>query len=325
MLFKRFIMGLLCCTLAAFLFSCSKNEKSQLNNTLIVFHAGSLSMPVKEMKALFEKENPGLNIVTQAEGSVTCARMIGDLNKPCDVFMSADYKVIDDILIPKYASWCIKFASNQMAIVYTPKSKYASEINSSNWYKILERPDVVCGRSNPNDDPCGYRALLTLKLASIYYKDPGLYNAIVNNKNSNAVLMRPKEVDLISLLQVGQIDYVFLYRSVAIQHGLKYVELPPEVNLGDSKYEKYYSQVSVGISGATPGSVIEQKGGPMTYGLTIPKNSPNPALALKFVEFVLSKNGGSKIMDENGQPPVVPSPTVSYDSLPEQLKQFAAK
>lgn len=305
------------------LVSCSKSDNS--HQDLIVFHAGSLSMPVKEMKTAFEKEHPGVNITLEADGSVMCARKISDLHKPCDVFLSADYKVIDEILIPEYASWCIKFASNQMSIVYTDKSKYASEINSDNWYKILQRSDVFCGRSNPNDDPCGYRALLTLKLASIFYNDKGLYDAIVNNKSSNAVLMRSKETDLISLLQVGQLDYIFLYRSVAIQHGLKYVELPAQVNLGDEKFEKYYAQVSIQITGKTPGSVIDQKGEGMTYGLTIPTSSPNPELALKFVEYVLSKDGGSKIMTNNGQPSVVPDQTSTYDSLPQQLKQYALK
>lgn len=322
---KKLINGVACCVIVAFFSSCSEGDKNQYNNTLIVFHAGSLSMPVKEMKKAFEKEHPGTNIVLEAEGSVMCARSISDLHKPCDVFLSADYKVIEDILIPKYTAWCIKFASNQMAIVYTDKSKYASEINSNNWYKILERPDVICGRSNPNDDPCGYRALLTLKLASIFYNDKTLYDSIINNKNSNAVLMRSKETDLISLLQVGQLDYIFLYRSVAIQHGFKFVQLPPEVNLGDAKFENYYAQAVVQITGKTPGSVMEQKGEPMTYGLTIPTSSPNPELALKFIEYVLSKDGGSKIMDENGQPSVVPDQTASYDFLPEQLKPYALK
>ena len=298
--------------------SCSKQDDS--GKQLIIFHAGSLSMPLKEMKAQFEKENPGVSIVTQAEGSVTCARMISDLNKQCDVFMSADYKVIDDILIPKYASWNIKFASNQIVVAYTDKSKGSSAINENNWYKVLQEKGVVCGRSNPNDDPCGYRVLQMLKLASIYYKDKGMYDVIVN---SHSKVTRPKETDLISLLQVGQIDYLLIYKSIAAQQGFKYIQLPPEVNLGDSKFTKYYQQVSVDITGNKPGAVITQKGEPMTYGLTIPKNAPNPELALKFVEFVLSKNGGLKIMEENGQPSVVPSPTSTYNELPEALKKDA--
>ncbi len=325
MKFRKLLTFLAFLGFAFILSSCSDKGKQESKNTLVVFHAGSLSLPVKEMIKGFEKENPSVNIANVADGSVMCARKIADLHKPCDVFLSADYKVIDQVLIPKYASWCIKFASNQMAIVYTDKSKYASEINSDNWYKILERPDVVCGRSNPNDDPCGYRALLALKLASIFYKDKNLYDSIVNNKKSESVLMRPMEVDLISLLQAGQIDYIFLYRSVAIQHGLKFVQLPPQVNLGDPKLEKYYSQVSVDIAGKTPGSFIEQKGAPMIYGLTIPKDSPNPELAQKFVEYILSKDGGSKIMEDNGQPSVVPSQTATYKELPEALKKYATE
>ncbi|MCP4177977.1 MAG: tungstate ABC transporter substrate-binding protein WtpA [bacterium] len=324
---KKIVGLLLIGILACFLAGCSKNDNKNTvkkNNNLIVFHAGSLSVPLAQMKKAFEKKYPGTNIILEAAGSRMCARKIADLKQKCDVMMSADYSVINQILIPKYASWCLKFANNQMAIVYTKKSKYANEINSSNWYKILQRKGVVCGHSNPNDDPCGYRALLTMKLASIYYHDNGLFQKI-NDKKGGMVVMRPKETDLLSLLEVGQIDYIFLYKSVAEQHNLEYVELPPQVNMSSLKYANYYKQVKVEVSGKTPGSKITKYGAPMLYGLTIPKNAPNPKLAMKFVEFVMNKNEGGKIMEENGQKSVVPAKTSTYNELPQALKKYAVK
>ncbi|HKL75614.1 MAG TPA: substrate-binding domain-containing protein, partial [Halanaerobiales bacterium] len=110
-----------------FLFSCNTDKK---NNELIIFHAGSLSVPFKQIKKQFEKENPDIDVFLESAGSVKCARKIADLNKPCDIMASADYKVIDNLLIPEFTDWNIRFAGNEMAIVYHDKSKYAEEINA---------------------------------------------------------------------------------------------------------------------------------------------------------------------------------------------------
>jgi len=67
---------------------------------LIVFHAGSLSIPFKEMGEAFTKKYPGVKIQREAAGSRTCARKITDLKRPCDVMASADYTVIQNLLLP---------------------------------------------------------------------------------------------------------------------------------------------------------------------------------------------------------------------------------
>jgi molybdate/tungstate transport system substrate-binding protein len=150
------------------------NQSKNNNQKLIVFHAGSLSMPMKEMAAAFEKENPGVRVLLESGGSVACARKITDLKQPCDVMASADYKVIDQLLIPQYADWNLAFALNEMAIVYAPNAKFADSMNARNWYKLLERTDVSFGRSDPNADPCGYRAVQCMQLSERFYKKPGL-------------------------------------------------------------------------------------------------------------------------------------------------------
>ncbi|HPC16143.1 MAG TPA: tungstate ABC transporter substrate-binding protein WtpA [Candidatus Hydrogenedentes bacterium] len=289
---------------------------------LIVFHAGSLSVPMKEMAAAFAAEYPAVRVLAEASGSRECARKISDLGKPCDVMASSDYAVIDTLLIPKFADWNIKFAGNEMAIVFTGASKYADEINGNNWHEILRKTDVAFGRADPNSDPCGYRTVLTMKLAEDFYRRPGLADALAGK---DLRYMRPKETDLLALLETRTIDYLFLYRSVAVQHGLKWLTLPNEINLKDAALADHYKTVSVEITGEKPGTTIIQHGEPMVYGITIPKNAPNPKAAMAFTAFLLDKGKGLTIMEKNGQPPLVPAISETYEKIPESLRKYVLK
>jgi molybdate/tungstate transport system substrate-binding protein len=287
---------------------------------VIIFHAGSLSIPLKQMAEAFNKQYPNVKVLREAGGSRICARKITDLKKPCDIMASADYSVIDTLLIPKYASWDIHFATNQMAIMYRPDSKYAKEINGNNWYKILLRKGVQYGHSDPNADPCGYRSLLVWQLAEKHYKDPGLYKKLLDHCPPQNI--RPKETDLIALLEAGQLDYVFIYKSVCEQHHMPFVALPDQINLGSPAYADFYKQATLKISGKKPGTFVEKKGAPMIYGLTIPNDAPHRAWAIKFLAFTLGPQGRA-IMEKNGQQAIYPA-KVSGDAgkLPAELKQF---
>jgi len=293
---------------------------------IVVFHAGSLAVPFKHIKKAFEVKYPEYNVVLEAAGSRACARKIIDIGKPADVMASAAYKVIDNLLIPKYAKFNAHFATNELAIVYTDKSKYADEINSKNWPKILLRSGVKIGHSNPNLDPAGYRAMLVTKLAEIYYKMPGLFKKLLGyndfyksgEENRKKVIIRPKETDLLGLLEAGAFDYLYIYKSVAEQHHLKYVTLPPQISLKSAKYADFYKKVSFKISGKKPGTWIVKKGSPMIYGITVVQHGDkmpiNKEGAVKFVNFILSQ-AGQAIMKKDGQGPINPPVITGDDSI----------
>ena len=294
-----------------------------LSGKVIIFHAGSLTIPLAEIEKQFEAKYPGVDVLREAAGSQKCARKITDLKKPCDLMASADYKVIDKLLIPSYADWNIRFATNQLVLCYTDKSKYAGEVNNKNWHEILRRDGIIWGHSDPNLDPCGYRALMVLQLAEKYYNVPELYEkAIANRPKEN---IRPKSVELVSLLQTGNMDYAWEYLSVAVQHGLQYILLPDEINLGNYQFDKLYSQAVVKVTGKKPGTFMDMKGGSVTYGLTMIKNAPNAKAAIAFLEHMLNPQGGLKVLKDMGQPPFVPCrvPTEAMRaSLPEPLKNL---
>ena len=68
---------------------------------LIMFHAGSLSVPFAAMEKAFEAKFPGVDLLREAGGSTKMARLISEVGKPADLMASADYKVIDSTLMPE--------------------------------------------------------------------------------------------------------------------------------------------------------------------------------------------------------------------------------
>jgi len=296
------------------------NAQAEPSGKLTIFHAGSLSVPFAEIEKNFEKMYPKVDVQRESGGSTKMARLISEVGKPADIMASADYVVIDKNLIPKFASWNIRFASNQMVLCYTDKSKFANEVNSDNWIDILGRKGVVWGHSDPNLDPCGYRSLMVLQLAEKFYGKAGLYDTLIANRPRKNV--RPKSVELISLLQSGHMDYAWEYLSVAVQHGLKYVTLDKHLNLGDYTMTPYYKSARVKVTGKKPGAFVERVGKSITYGITKIDKAPNPEAADAFLAYLFAPDGGLKILKDMGQPPFVPVRTDAQGitKLPEAVK-----
>ncbi len=304
--------------LAIFLLTGCGNSHSGKSKEIMVFHAGSLSVPFRQLKDEFEKKNPGVKILLEPAGSLVCARKVTELKKPCDIIASADYFVINELLIPGYTNWSIRFATNEIVIAYHEKSRYSSEINADNWVDILLKNDAIYSRSDPDSDPCGYRTVFTLMLAEKYYNKERLTEKMVSK---NKDFIRPKEVDLIALIESNAIDYMFQYKSVAIQHGLKYIELPDEINLSDPTKTEIYKSLSIDVTGSKPGSKMKVTGDYINYSMTVLDNAPQRNEAIDFLCYILSDKG-LEIFKKNGQNPIIPFSTEQPDKLPSKVLQF---
>jgi molybdate/tungstate transport system substrate-binding protein len=290
------------------------------NGDLIIYHAGSLTVPLKKMIAEFNAVYPDVKVTTKAGGSTKMARLISDKGETADIMASADYKVIDNYLIPEFADWNIRFATNRLVLCYTDKSKMADKVNADNWHEILRNPEVSWGHSDPNLDPCGYRSLMVMQLAEKFYKIDGLYDELLANRPKENV--KAKAVQLVELLQSGELDYGWEYRSVAVQHGLRFVELDDAVNLGSYKFDDTYKGATVKVTGKKAGSFMEKKGKSITYGITRIKNAPHGEAADAFLQYMLSEDKGLKILEDLGQPPFIPARIPSEDMkkrLPENI------
>jgi molybdate/tungstate transport system substrate-binding protein len=103
------------------------------------------------------------------------------------------------------------------------------------------------------------------------------------------------------LVQAGELDYSWSYASIAKTAGLRYVDLPPEINLSDPKLAQWYGQAAVRLPGAARAGSdsVEFRGEPIVYALTIPTAAPHPRTAEAFVHFVFSPEGQA-ILKANG-------------------------
>ena len=285
---------------------------------LIIFHAGSLAVPLKQIAKAYENKNPDTKIYLESAGSLVCARKVTELKKPCDIIASSDYFVINELLIPTYASWSIRFATNEIVIAYSEKSRYSNEINADNWIDVLQRKDVIYSRSDPDSDPCGYRTVFTFKLAEKYYSIIGLEEKM---ESKNREYIRAKEVDLVALLETNAIDYMFQYKSVAIQHGFKYISLPKEINLSDPSMNTIYSSVNTDVAGSKPGTKMKVTGDFINYSITILDSAPQKDEAIYFLDFMLSTEG-MNIFRMYGQEPLVPMMAEPSVRLPAKLLKY---
>ena len=133
------------------------------------------------------------------------------------------------------------------------------------------------GRSNPAADPSGYQILQMLQLANGYYHDPGSSASVLKNSPDSSVA--ETETSLLAALQSGQIDYLAIYKSSALESHLKYIALPTQINLSDPAMAAGYAKVSIHA-----GSLGTLTAKPIIYGMTIPTSAPNSALGEKFIQ-----------------------------------------
>ncbi len=330
---KIFLLIILFILILSFLF---QHFFLSYKNSITIFHAGSLTEVIEDL-ALIMKSEYDIEILNEPSGSIDAIRKITDLNKIADIVMVSDYRLIINMMFSKI-NWTLIFATNEMVIVFTEKSKYYNEINSENWLNILLKPDVRIGFSDPNKDPCGYRSLMVLGLASIYYNNEEPLKMLENhagieyilnesgiffdvskgvNPDSLKIFIRNKELDLLALIETGIIDYAFEYKNIAISKKLKYIELPKEINLAEQSLNNFYSKIFITIIGEKE-KKENLRGAFISYGLTIPKNALHKDAARKFIELLIS-NKGKKILLENGFKPL--EKPIVIGEVPEWLKE----
>jgi molybdate/tungstate transport system substrate-binding protein len=324
---------------------------------LRVLFAGSLIIPFAKVEQEFEAVHPDIDVNMEGHGSIQAIRIVGDLHEQADVVITADYQLIPMLLYAAedpdsghiYSDWSAIFATNRMALAYSADSAFADEITADNWFDVINRDGVRLGMSDPRVDANGYRALMTVRLAEGFHSATDLFTRtfggvfrvpihlsetgggtlisvpeILETKSNSHIVLRPYSVNLLPLLESGDIDYAFEYESVIRQHGLEYVSLPPEINLSDPAQAEKYGHVTVKLDFQRFASVKpEFVGEPIRYGATIPSNARHPQEAVRLLAFLLGPEG-QRIMAENYQPMIVPALTDNYDALPEPLKALCA-
>lgn len=258
------------------------------NGPLVVFTAGSLARPMRAALDSFAASN-GVRYELESAGSLETARKLTELGKTPDVIALADEDVFPKVLVPEHATWYVRFAENRIVLAYTDRSRFAAEIDSTNWWQVLQRPGLEIGRSNPDLDPAGYRTLMVFQLAERLYAQPGLSAAL--ERSADRRNMRPKEIDLVALLESGDLDYAWFYESMARASGVRHVQLPASIDLSSAANVDAYANATVRVIGAAVSDTVVMRGAPIRYAFSIPLQAAHAALGERFAAYLLSPEG----------------------------------
>lgn len=272
-------------------------------NTLAVFNAAALGPPFHDALEAFGAQEPDLLPAQHNAPSLEVVRMVTELGRVPDILAVADHALLDSLIVPTHAAWYVLFGTNALVLAYGPRSRFRDEITTDNWWQVLLRKGVEVGRSDMRVDPSGYRADMAMQLAERFYQRPGLtaqLRATIPERN-----VRRAEADLSAHLETGELDYGWTYESLARAHGLKYVKLPSAIDLSDPAQAALYREATVTLPAAQGRPAITLTGAPIVFALTVPRDAPHPAVAQRFVAFLLSDSGRS-VLRKSGFVPLEP-------------------
>jgi molybdate/tungstate transport system substrate-binding protein len=332
------IAAMACATMGG----CGSSSDSE--KTLVIYHHGSPTPAIETAEKAFEAKYPDTKVIREKGDALTNMRKVTDLGKFADIVYTDDYSIIPPVMFPKYADFWIRYAHDEMTLAYAANSKHASEVNSENWYKILQSPEVKWGIADPNAGPDGYFSLGQIMLSNIYYKS-GIFKDLVAantditatesggrytincpenlNPKSPRVVIRPDPETLYPMILAGEIDYAFGYMGSVIgegPEGIRTIKLPAQVNLSDlSLVPTVYNKVTINLFSDKPDRKISVTLGAKANGLTIPLNARNKKAAADYLEIFLSKVGQDALTRVHITP-LSPAETNDLTKAPENLR-----
>jgi molybdate/tungstate transport system substrate-binding protein len=270
-----------------------------------VAYAGSMGVVMDRfIGPAFAKAN-GVEFQGIGQGSYGLARQLEGRLLQADVFVAITPGPIEIVKKAGLAGPAVPVASTQMVIAYSTRSRFVRELDAAAqgrkpWYEVMQTPGLRFGRTDPATDPQGQNIIFTMLIAQNFYKQPGMADRILGGyQNPQQIFTEPS---LLSRLEAGQIDASSGYLSAVKSHRLPYIGLPDEINLSNPEMDSsWYKTVQFSIRLAS-GKEATLNTQPLVFYATVLKDSRQPALAGKFVQFLQGPEG-QKMLSDNGYGP----------------------
>jgi molybdate/tungstate transport system substrate-binding protein len=239
----------------------SQARAAKASGDVDVISAGSLdTLMTKSVGPAFHAAT-GYTLVDTSGGSSADAAEIKNKVYVADVFVSAS-PAVDATLEGKsngdWISWYASFASSPEVLGYYPKSKFASDLKTMPWYKVITLPGFRLGRTNPTQDPGGVLAAKALEETATAQHLPALKTLATETADEYS------EDAEESGIQTGQLDASFMYEADAISQDSPFVKLTGVNLAGD-------------------------------YTITLVKGAPHTAAAEAFIKFLLGPTGQAEM------------------------------
>lgn len=226
-----------------------------------MFSAGSLdTLLTKSVGPAFHAAT-GYTLVDTSQGSGTLEADIKNETAVADVFISAsptDMAGLVGASNGNWTTWYASFAASPEVLGYYPKSKFAKDLQTEPWYKVITMPGFRLGRTDPSQDPGGVLAVKALNETAAAQNLPALKT--LATETSDEYAEDTEQADI----QTGQLDASFMYEADAISQGSPYLPLTGTSLAGD-------------------------------YTITVLANAPHLAAAEAFVNFLLGSTGQSEM------------------------------
>lgn len=267
---------------------------------LIVYSADAYVSEANYLLSAYHNESGFSVLNAKGGGSFADAREISQ-GDPANAFVSVSKSSYSQSYLgSRYSGWAIAFASDQLVLAYSNSTQTAlvnsivAEFGSAlktnstqdytSAYENLTSGKVKVGISNPSSDPAGLRGWISLEIAGeLYAGKESLFTSriVANGGVSNST----SAAELVTPLTTGNIQFLFIYKSVAVSDRLPYIELSNYTNFGNASMEGFYSGFSYSTAtGPAYGSPI------MLLVTSLAGNGADTAASLNFAVFVVMHN-----------------------------------
>ncbi len=244
-----------------------------------VLSAGSLARTFEDHVGPVFADETGIELHGEYYGANAVMRMVEDRTKHPDVIVSADATLLRDRLYGEFTDWDVEFAANSVGIGYNDETAFGQRLEDGEpWYEAApetDEGDLSIG--DPDLDPLGYRAVQAFELAAREHDLEGFRDTMMD-----LVYQEPEEPQMMAGVETGSRAGSLVYRNMAVDHGIPFVEFPEAYNFAEPGLASHYATVEFTTDGG-----YTAEGRPVLYNATVNADADAPRAGHELVQFLL--------------------------------------
>jgi molybdate/tungstate transport system substrate-binding protein len=190
-------------------------------STVDVIFDSSLTDTMAVLATAFHKAT-GLSMLQTSGESAVDARDLAHKTTVQDVFVSEGASAMQSLESKNtgnLVSWYAQFGATPLLLAYNPKSKFAKDLQTMPWYKVVTMKGFSLGRATPDTDSSGTLAISALDATATKEHLPALSKLATSKTDVFS------ETDLVTQLGQGHLAAAFFYGVDAATAGFKTVSL----------------------------------------------------------------------------------------------------
>ena len=244
-----------------------------------VLAAGSLAHTFEDHVGPAFEDETGTDVHGEYYGSNAVMRMVEDRTKHPDVIVSADATLLRDRLYGTATDWDVEFATNSLGIGYNEETEFGRRLSGGEpWYETARDTDEgAISIGDPDLDPLGYRAVQAFELAEDEHDLDGFRDEMLR-----LTYKEPEEPQMMAGVSTGSRAGSIVYRNMAVDHGMPFIEFPDAYNFADPERADHYARVT----STTDEEAYTAEGRPILYNATVNNGADAPDAGHRLVQFL---------------------------------------